>query len=271
MKHILLLATVVLLTAATGKWKLEDKTIGKTFVHIPAGTLNGTEVKEFYISKIEITNKQYRDFLKSMYESHRYEKWRDARVDTAQWRTYLTYNDPYANHYFQNPEYDIYPVVNISHRGAQLYCEWLTENYNKTAKQKVEFRLPTEAEWMWAAKGGDKDATYPWEGDSLTYQKKGKYYGYDLANYKHYNALALTVDKTTGKVDLTAPSLSFLPNKYDVWNMAGNVAEMTTDPSYTKGGGWADEAPKIKIEHREKYDGKPSPNVGFRPIVVLKQ
>ena len=270
MKYLLLLATTLLLTAATGKWKLEDKSTSKLYIHVPAGTLNGTEVKEFYISKIEITNKQYRDFLKSMYDSHRYDRWRDARVDTGQWRTYLTYNDPYANHYFQHPAYDDYPVVNISQRGAQLYCEWLTENYNKTAKQKVEFRLPTEAEWMWAAKGGEPSAIYPWEGNSLTYDKKGKYHGADLANYKHYNALALTVDKETGKVDLTAPSFSYLGNKYGAFNMAGNVAEMTTDPSFTKGGGWATEADMLKIGSRAEYDGKPNPNVGFRPVVVLK-
>lgn len=269
MKYILLFAVTLLLTAATGKWKLEDKSISKLYAYVPAGNLNGTEVKEFYISSIEVTNKQYRDFLNAMYDSHRYDKWRDARVDTGQWRTYLTYNDPYANHYFQHAAYDNYPVVNISQRGAQLYCEWLTENYNKTAKRKVEFRLPTEVEWMWAAKGGDANAIYPWEGNSVTLIE-GKYKGQDRANYKRDGALALTVDKTTGNIDITAPSVSFIPNKYGIWNMSGNVAEMTSNPNIVKGGGWATGADKLKIGSRDNFDGKPSPNVGFRPVVVLK-
>lgn len=271
MKHLLLLSIAFVLIAATSaKWKPEDKSIKKLYVHVPAGTLNGAEVKEFYISKIEITNKQYRDFLTAMYDSRRYDKWRDAKVDTAQWRNFLTYNEPYAAHYFQNNAYDMYPVVNISHQGAKLYCEWLTENYNKTAKRKVEFRLPTEVEWMWAAKGGDANAIYPWAGNSLTYEKKGKFHGAHLANYTRKGTLSVTVSKENLDVDITAPSVSFLANAYGTFNMAGNVAEMTDDASYTKGGGWADEAEKLKIGSRDNYNGKPSPNVGFRPIMVLK-
>lgn len=272
MKHLLLLAIAFTLIAATSaKWKPEDKTISKLYVHVPAGKLlNGAEVKEFYISKIEITNKQYRDFLQSLYDAHQYGKWRDAKVDTAQWRTFLTYNEPYAVHYFQHTAYDMYPVVNISQQGAKLYCEWLTENYNKTAKRKVEFRLPTETEWMWAAKGGDASAIYPWKGNSLTYEKKGKFFGEHLANYTRKGTLSVTVSKENLEVDIIAPSVSFLGNAYGAFNMSGNVAEMLNEPDWTKGGGWVDEADELKIGSRNDYDGKPSPNVGFRPIMVLK-
>lgn len=271
MKHLLLLAAALTLMAAgTAKFKPENKEISRTYVHVPGGTLNGTEVKEFYISSIEIKNLQYKIFLQSLYDAHQYGKWRDAKVDTAQWRNFLTYNEPYAAHYFQHPAYLDYPVVNISKTGAELYCAWLTEQYNKTAKRKVEFRLPTETEWMWAAKGGDANAIYPWVGNSIKYEKNGKYKGQDLSNYKREGALALTIDKTSGNVDITAPCYSFLPNKYGAYNMSGNVAEMVYEYSITKGGGWATGADKLKIGSRDDYDGKPSPNVGFRPVMVLK-
>lgn len=269
MKQILLLATTfVLIAATTAKFKPENKEISKTYVYVPAGSLNGTEVKEFYISASEVTNRQYREFLKDLYQNNQYAKWRDAKVDTAQWRNYLTYNDPYANHYFQHPAYDNYPVVNVSPQGAKLYCQWQAEKYNKAAKRKVAFRLPSEAEWMWAAKGGDANAIYPWKGNNLIFTDKGKYKGMDRSNYKREGALALTIDKSTGNIDITAPVYSFLPNKYGIYNMSGNVAEMISEEGFTKGGGWATGADKLKIGSRDEYDNKPNPNTGFRPVMV---
>jgi formylglycine-generating enzyme required for sulfatase activity len=250
-----------------------SKKLIKDYVFIPEGNEGDTAVKEFYISSIEITNKQYREFLNDLRDSGETEKLKIAMVDSTQWRTLMNHLEPFVDYYFRHPAYNDYPVVNVSKRGAELYCEWLMKKYNSTSKQKARFSLPTEVQWTYAAKGGNPKAIYPWPGNSLTYAKKGKWYGTYMCNYTTDKKLSPEMAaKQNDSADITASTHSYIPNSYEIYNMCGNVAEMLADQNYTKGGSYRSRADKVLISAHEDADlSHGSPMIGFRPVMVYQK
>lgn len=141
--------------------------------------------------------------------------------DTMMWlRDYqFSYNDPKMHMYFSHPGYNDYPVVGVTWEQANAFCDWRTKLYITVSKlQTHQFRLPTEGEWEYAARGGKALNLYPWGGNYVR-DAKGCY----LANFKPMRG-GYTDD--TGSTPMKVGS--FPPNDYGLYDMAGNVAEWTS-------------------------------------------
>lgn len=141
--------------------------------------------------------------------------------DTIMWiRDFqYSYNDPKMRMYFSHPGFKNYPVVGVTWEQAQAFCNWRTELFNSVNSfGGQDYRLPTEAEWEYAARGSRRLGMYPWGGNYLR-DSKGCY----LANFKPTRG-SYTDDTgaTTMKV------ASFMPNDYGLFDMAGNVSEWTS-------------------------------------------
>ena len=198
---------------------------------------------------------------------------------------------------FIHEVYDDYPVVGITWEQANAFCHWRTHVMNRFLKAHGEpllpdFRLPTETEWEYAARGGLGLSPYPW-GGPYTRNMKGCF----LANFKplrgNYSAdgghKAIEVKK-------------YNPNNYGLYDMSGNVAEWTstvfdeTSSSYTndmdgdnsnlsgnfnidgekgpierkviRGGSWKDIAYYIQTSTRDyEYANESTSYIGFRCVM----
>lgn len=128
------------------------------------------------------------------------------------------YNDPMLHSYFSFPGYSEYPVVGVTWEQAQAFCHWRTQLLQSVSKVKFnDYRLPTEAEWEYAARGGRRMSMYPW-GDKYARDSKCCYF----ANFKpyrgsYYNDMGVT----------TMAVGQYKPNDFGLFDMAGNVAEWT--------------------------------------------
>ncbi|MHB1278487.1 MAG: formylglycine-generating enzyme family protein [Bacteroidia bacterium] len=110
-----------------------------------------------YFSAYEVSNVDYRLFI-DWVRTNQPDKLNEVVLDSQGWKMPLILNAPFVKYYHYHPAYNAYPVVNVSHYQAKLYLEWLTTQYNQSSKRKykqVKFRLPTEAEWMYAYLGGE--------------------------------------------------------------------------------------------------------------------
>jgi len=141
------------------------------------------------------------------------------------------YNEPLFDQYFWHNAYKEYPVVGVTWDQARAYCDFKTKiktDYNNSLKKKkqkaMRFRLPTESEWEYAAKGGIQNATYPWGGPYLQ-DDRGCY----LANFKPKRGTYIE-DEKKGTYTYTGPVKKFPKNGYGLYDMAGNVAEWTESP-----------------------------------------
>ena len=217
-------------------------------------------VSSFYIDQYEVTNAEYRNYLSELSPEQRRERlpdstaWSDARTQ-ASWEAY-----------FRSDYYADYPVVAVTWTEARAYC------------QAQGGRLPTEAEWEYAARGGHIGRVYPWEGLS-TRDEDGNY----RANFNPPEGYA------EDGYAFTAPVGAFPTNDWGLYNMSGNVAEWTGDaytPSYdnlsdfnpqhrdegeerrvVRGGAWNSNATFIGVGMRETQPKEEaSADIGFRCV-----
>ncbi len=208
--------------------------------------------------------------------------------DTTVWiRDFAySYNEPMHNDYFWHDAYSDYPVVGVTWKQAKAFCEWRTINKNSYQKSKKgaqmvnTFRLPSEAEWEYSARGGLQAATYPWGGP---YTKSDR--GCFMANFKPVRG-----DYAADQALYTVEAKSYEPNDYNLYNMAGNVSEWVNasyDPSsyeYTssinpsvndsenkrktvRGGSWKDVAYFLQVSSRDyEYADSARSYIGFRTV-----
>lgn len=219
-----------------------------------------------YMSQ-EITNGQYRAFLDDLVAQGRGTEAQLYTPDSLQWQTVLIYNGPMVQYYFRHPAYSNYPVVAITKEGAAAYCAWLTDKLKKNEKlglANAECLLPTETEWV-TASAPFVDNPYPWYGP-YPYNEQGEM----LCNVRVKPIVLnsqLQAGDHNGDVAITTGPTSYYPNKYGLYNMIGNVAEITSE-GYVKGGSWGNTFDECDVTKRQDFT-LPSVYVGFR--VMLKK
>ncbi len=208
--------------------------------------------------------------------------------DTTVWiRDFnYSYNEPMHNDYYYHAAYDEYPVVGVNWTQAKAFCQWRTNYHNKDRRQRKNledvpaYRLPTEAEWEYAARGGLESATYPWGGP---YAKNDR--GCFMANFK-----PLRGDYAADQALYTVEAESYEPNDYNLYNMSGNVAEWvnssyepgayeymsTMNPVVNdennmrkgvRGGSWKDVSYFLEVGTRDyEYQDSARSYIGFRTV-----
>jgi formylglycine-generating enzyme required for sulfatase activity len=141
----------------------------------------------FYVDRYEVTNALFKKFL------DKNPRWRRSKIEAR------LHNGNYLKHW-DGDDYPKdkaeHPVTNVSWYAAVAFCRWEGK------------RLPTEAEWEYAARGGLSDKSFPW-GDAPADKS--------LANYG------------ASGIGTTTPVGSYAANGYGLFDMAGNVWEYTLD------------------------------------------
>jgi len=257
------------------------------FVFIPSGTFVFNEttyaVAPFFMVDHEVTNGEYLLFLNDLLQKGRKDDYLIALPDTAAWYLKDAYLVRFVDYYFRHPAYSDYPVVNVSIKGAELYCAWLTEQLTlKYGKEKIQkIRIPTQGEWIYAANAGIKGAAYSWGTNFLTNEKGDK-----MANYLVIGDEFITRKDTAFEImsdyaswnfsaeyySITAPSVSYFKNDFGLYNMCGNVSELVVkfsdkDTYIAVGGNWNSTGFDIRITSEIPYE-KPNPYTGFRPVMT---
>ncbi|MBS1580202.1 MAG: SUMF1/EgtB/PvdO family nonheme iron enzyme [Bacteroidetes bacterium] len=217
--------------------------------------------------------------------------------DTLVWMRDFSYsyNEPMTKRYFAHPSFGNYPVVGVNWKQAVAFCHWRTHiqnSYLEKNKMAVEsdYRLPSEAEWEYAARGGRTNSMFPW-GNYYARNKKGCL----LANFKPGRG---NYAEDGGFYTVRADA--YWPNDYGLYNMSGNVAEWTgsyfnesaynfmsdmspdvrydakaTDPPFMKrkvirGGSWKDIGYFLQVSTRAfEYQDSAKSYIGFRCVIDL--
>ena len=202
-------------------------------------------------------------------------------------------NETDATFNYEHIAHDDYPVVGITWEQATAFSHWRTHIMNSFLRSQGEpilpdFRLPTETEWEYAARGNLSQSPYPW-GGPYTRNMRGCF----LANFKPLRGNYIA-DGGLKAIKVR----QYNPNNYGLYDMAGNVAEwtstvydetsgsyshdMNSDNSYvsensdanvlkrkvTRGGSWKDISYFIQNSTRTyEYDDVSTSYIGFRCVM----
>ena len=229
-------------------------------VYVPAGILHmggdndqssldefpkhKVSIDAFYMDRTEVTNKQFSDFVEATDYTTVAERaldWDELKKnlppdtprppDSIMMPGALVFTPPEGQVSLANPQawwrwvigadwrhpsgpgsdimgLDAHPVVQIAWEDAVAYCDWAGK------------RLPTEAEWEWAARGGSDNLVYPWGNEDVNQ-------GEPRANF--YQGLFPYHNTLKDGYATTSPVASFAPNGYGLYDMAGNVWEWCED------------------------------------------
>ncbi len=244
-------------------------------------------VDAFFMSRCEITNRQYCDYLNWAYDANELKVVEDGPYWDVYAATDTSESSPYYQTYATRIDFDDTSgtfsvgtkgdpprdmsndsVVAVSWYGAVAYCNWLSAQTGKASCYNLStwecnlsthgYRLPTEAEWEHAARGGQYSPYYrfPW-GDTISHSLANHYadsaaYTYDVnPPYPYYG---YHPDWEDGDQPYTAPVGSFFANGYGLYDMCGNAAEWCND--------WAD----WMYYYNSPYENPPGPAGGTERI-----
>jgi serine/threonine protein kinase len=204
---------------------------GMVMSYIPGGTfLMGSEtgnggvhsvtLDAFWMDQTEVTNAMYARLVATKHSDPPY-------ISSSNTR----------DSYYGNAAFADYPVINIDWGLAEGYCEWAGR------------RLPTEAQWEYAARGGLVGAQYPWGNEEPSCTLGAQ-------NGAQFKACSPDDTMAVG---------SFAPNGYGLYDMAGNVWEIVIDG--LRGGSWYDHPLYLRVWYwRPHIDDNTPPHTGIRCV-----
>jgi len=269
----------------------------------------------FFMGKYEITNQQYCDYLNSalaqglitvtsgvVYQAGASYAYSDTHNSHS--KSQIDYNDvseTFSVRTKGEPPRDMsdHPMVMVTWYGAAAYCNWRSRQegkeqcYNLSTGAcdfgKYGYRLATEAEWEYAARGGLSARRFPW-GDTITHSQanycSSSSYSYDISPTRGCHPIW-----NDGYEPYTSPVGSFAANGYGLYDMAGNVWEWCNDwflSSYysssptnnptgpvtgssrvLRGGGWNYFACSCRVASRFITPTRSDSDFGFRLVLDL--
>lgn len=272
----------------------------ENIAHTQANLNRQITIGGMYMDDTEITNNEYRQFINAILEDSlevaEDEMYSSLEAihetiypDTAVWRDDFSHHmgDPMMEYYYMHPAFDDYPVVGVSWKAAHTFCDWRSEYMNTWREENgmfemPRFRLPSEAEWEYAARGGRDMAKYPWGNPYIRNAK-----GCMLANFKPGRG-----NYYDDGFMYTSPIASYFSNDYGLYDMAGNVSEWCEDayfeaavptvwdlnPTYydedeprklVRGGSWKDIAFYLESGTRTyEYEDTAKSFIGFRCVMT---
>ena len=255
-----------------GDSKKDHKFFKENYNEIQSGVieLDGKRysVVKFYMFNKEVSNLHFKEYLH--YRGMEDPRYRNLSEDEADF--YMSY--------FRHAAFDDYPAIYLTKEDALDYCSWLKDMLAQRLEidaDKIEVRLPSRIEWIYAALAGNADNVYAWDGPYLR-DSEGKY----MANFNiAVSQEHITYDENSGEFRIVeykqnqgdtryAQVESYEPNAFGLYNMSGNVAEMVMENEMALGGSYI--SPGYDIRARSEQDfTEANPFVGFRPIVRIKE
>ena len=238
-------------------------------VLIPGGTNAGTDpdfgaysltVSSFYMDKYEVTKAQW-DEVYTWAISHGYSfanagsgKAANHPVHTVSWYDCVKWCNARSEKEGLTPCYTVSSSVYKTGQSAPA-CDFAANGY----------RLPTNTEWEYAARGGVANRRFPW-GDTISHTNANyhsdSYYSYDTSSTRGYHPTY-----KTGSEPYTSPVGSFAANGYGLYDMAGNVWEWCNDAWYSgrriRSGGWKSYANHARCSGSGNWSDPGSANYGY--------
>lgn len=306
MKKVLMLLPLLVVLSCTGTKETFDtlRKIPKQN-YTPPGTVWLRD--NLFIDETEVSNFSYLEFLYWL-KRNKYSAYNLMLPDTLCWdRADIGNADKLITNYSDHPTYRYYPVIGISYNQAVYFCEWRSYMVNELlyiranklkhhpdsekvymarAPKKVKYRLPTKEEWEYAAAAGLDYCNFPMGYESLTTYNVPV--NNTLEYYNYYTKDFRAIDKKCEKaIEVGCPTTGIYSgkaNRYGLYQMLGNVSELTAD-TLVKGFNYS--LPLYNIERSESERGsytmnsltynytiskkykRPEPWIGFRCVAEI--
>lgn len=184
-------------------------------------------VSDFYLSKYELTVAEFQTFIEaSGYQTDAEKNGEGSNFynsTTANWerKPGIDWRYDAEGNFRPESEYN-HPVIHVSWNDAMAYCYWLSQKTGKT------YRLPTEAEWEYAAGNGSRHTKYSWGDGEPAGKKVGNVADETTASQYKWTKTNIFLNYNDGYAS-TAPAGSFDSNDFGLFDMTGNVWEWRSD------------------------------------------